>query len=226
MPESCKVYITARTPSEAQAAGSEGEVLPYSESDPLRTLQSLVERQPDTIALDHDFAASPRGLALIERLRADPVLAGAEIVVVLADGSQYRYGPGLPATSVPKAPPREPAKEGAMRRAPRVALREGTRMRLDFQDAVMVDLSVLGAQVLSPTPLQPGRVARATLLEDDGQVTMHGVVVWARLEMAPGQTSPCYRAGLAFTDPNPVAVLRFCGRHRAERPAERDGPGR
>jgi hypothetical protein len=216
MPESCKVYITARKPTGAKAAGSQAEVVTYSDADPLRTLQSVVERQPDTIALDHEFAASPRGLALIERLRDDPVLAGTEIVVVLADGTQRRYGGDLPAAPIPEPPPCEPVDDGAMRRAPRVPMNDKARLVLDGQDAMLLDLSVLGAQVLSAVALGPGRTVRVILPGDDEQVKVQGVVVWARFEMAPGQSSPCYRLGIAFTDPDPVAMLRYCGRHRRE----------
>jgi hypothetical protein len=215
MPESCKVYITVRTPAEA-AAGSQAEVVTYSDADPLRTLQSVVERQPDVIALDHEFAASAQGVALIDRLRDEPLLASAEIVVVLADGTQYRYGGDQPAAEVPEAPPREPAKDGALRRAPRVPIRDGSRVLIDGQEAGLVDLSVLGAQVVCVEALRPGKTVRAILPENSDQVKVTGVIVWARFEMAPGQASPRYRAGIAFTDPDPVAVLRYCGRHRRD----------
>jgi archaeosine-15-forming tRNA-guanine transglycosylase len=216
MAESCKIYITARKANGAKPAGSEAEVVTYSDADPLDTLRSIVERQPDVVGLDHEFATSSQGLALIERLRDDPILAHMEIVVVLADGTEYRYDPDMPAGAMPEAPAREPAKDGAQRRAPRVRIKDGSRVLVDGLEVELVDLSVVGAQVLCTMSLHPGKTVRVILPEDDEQVKVTGVVMWARFVMVPGQEAPRYRAGIAFTDPDPVAVLRYCARHRKD----------
>jgi hypothetical protein len=221
MPESCKLYITS-TPADELAGVSRspgGDVVPYDEQEPQRTLQAIIERRPDVVAFDHEFAASTKGLALIERLRGDPLVSGAEIIVALADGTHYRFtGKGAP---VP-VPARESAfrpvsSDGKTRRAPRIPIRAGVEVLVGHAKATLIDLSILGAQILTPMAPRPGRAVTVQLLEEEGgeaPIKVHGTIAWARFEGPAEGTGPRYRAGIAFTDPDPVAILRYCDRHR------------
>ena len=65
-----------------ESAAGGGEVLTFSDNEPLKALEAITARRPNVIALERLFAATSRGAALINRIKADPALAGAEIRVV------------------------------------------------------------------------------------------------------------------------------------------------
>ncbi len=219
MAESCKLYITS-APADELSRTPGGDVVPYDDREPQRILQAIIERRPDVVAFDHEFAASTKGLALIERLRGDPLVSGAEIIVALADGSHYRFtAKGAPVPLPANESAFRPASaDGKTRRAPRITIRPGVQVLVGHAKAVLVDLSILGAQILTPAAPRPGRAVTVQLLEQEGDETpikVHGTIAWARFESPTEGAGPHYRAGVAFTDPDPVAILRYCDRYRA-----------
>src|SRR5580765_483620 len=70
--------------------GVNGEVLAFSDYDALRVLEVITERRPRVVALERLFAATPRGAALINRIKADPSLVESEIRVVSHDSDYSR----------------------------------------------------------------------------------------------------------------------------------------
>jgi PilZ domain len=80
---------------------------------------------------------------------------------------------------------------------------------LDGDASFLVDLSTLGAQVLSPTALRPSRVVRMTLIVGESTLACKGRVVWASLERPNGTATAQYRAGLQFTETDPPLVDAF-----------------
>src|SRR3989337_2381221 len=90
MSRPCTVIVGAIELLEAlRQSAAPGEVLTFSDSEPLKALEAITTRQPNVIALERLFAATSRGAALINRIKADPALAGVEIRVVSVDGT-YR----------------------------------------------------------------------------------------------------------------------------------------
>jgi len=57
----------------------------------VRALDAILKRRPQVVTIDRGFASSPRGAALINRIKADPGLAQSEIRVVA-------HNPDAPAT--------------------------------------------------------------------------------------------------------------------------------
>jgi hypothetical protein len=236
----CTVIIGAAELLDAlrESAASDGEVLAFSDGDALQALDEITARQPTVIGLERLFAATSRGAALINRIKADPALAHAEIRVLSIDGT-YRVSPRrAPARRAPSAPA-EPLPVPAMtdvvvetiapaadeapapaqnldyrgtRRAPRFRMTEGTEMQVDGVLATIVDLSTLGAQILCPTPLKPQQTVRMVLADDLGSVKFSATVAWASFEIPKGVSR--YRAGVEFTDAEPKSVAAFCKRHR------------
>ena len=85
MSESCTVLIAAADllPTlKLRAAETGGELLAFSDTEALRALDAISRRRPGVVALEQAFAATPRGAALINRIKADPTLGGSEIRVV------------------------------------------------------------------------------------------------------------------------------------------------
>ena len=57
-----------------RVSNPDGEVLAFTDADALRALEVITKRRPALVALERVFAATPRGAALINRIKADPSL--------------------------------------------------------------------------------------------------------------------------------------------------------
>ena len=78
-------------PALKERAGLEMDAaLAFADSQPLQALEAIAEHRPGLIVLERVFAATPRGAALINRIKSDPKLAHAEIRVVSHDGRYSR----------------------------------------------------------------------------------------------------------------------------------------
>ena len=114
---SCTVLIAAASalPALRERAGADGvELLAFTDVETLRALAAITSRRPSVVALDRLFAATPRGAALINRIKADPSLASSEIRVISPDRTaaipQPAPPPGPPAPVVVEtAPPALPS---------------------------------------------------------------------------------------------------------------------
>lgn len=210
-----------------RASGLEGELLAFTDADALIALEVITKRRPRTVALEREFAATARGKALINRIKADPALEHVEIRVIAHDSDYSRVhartpavaeGPGASgrgsAVASPAAPVHAPAlDQRGTRRAPRIRIVGHVEVLVDGNIATLVDLSIIGAQVVSPTVLKPNQRVRMALNDDLGNVRFNAAVAWASFEIPPG-SGPRYRAGLAFVDADAHAVEAFCARHR------------
>ncbi|HXH24628.1 MAG TPA: hypothetical protein VNI78_05215, partial [Vicinamibacterales bacterium] len=66
------------------------EAMAFSDTDALRALDAITRHRPDVVALERLFAATSRGAALINRIKADPALTGCEIRIVAHDSPYAR----------------------------------------------------------------------------------------------------------------------------------------
>jgi len=192
---------------------SDEEVLTFADQDVLSALEAIMVRRPASVVLEQTFAGSPRGAALIGRLRADPSLRTIEIQTVSNDGERMPatppVGPSAPPTDAPN-----PLDTTGTRRATRVRLREGLDALLEGHTVRLVDLSSYGAQITSTGVLKPNQRVRMSLVDEKGSIRCVGIVVWAAFELPrPPRARPHYRAGLAFLDANVEAVEAFAVRH-------------
>ena len=159
--------------------------------------------------------------SLINRIKTDPALQHTEIRVVSHDGSHSRVSPrrGKAKAAAPKAaPPSGPATPAASvdyrgtRRAKRYRMIAGTEVQVDGASAEVIDLSVIGAQIVSTSALRPQQRVRITLADDGGVVRVNAAVAWASFEIP--KSTPRYRAGIEFTDAQAAAIEAFCKRHQ------------
>ncbi len=188
------------------------EVLSFPDQDVLHALESIMIRRPSLVVLERTFAVTPRGTALINRLRADPSLSGIEIETISLDGERL---PAVPPRTDVTAPGQVPTNDSTgTRRATRVRVRDGLDALLEGHSVRLVDLSTFGAQITSPGVLKPNQRVRLSLVDDNGAIRCAAVVVWAAFELPrPPRTRPHYRAGLAFLDAHPDAVESFASRN-------------
>ena len=210
-----------------RASDLDGELLAFTDADALIALEVITKRRPKVVALERVFAATPRGTALINRIKADPTLDHAEIRVISHDSDYTRVlpraaaaavttsdpAPGNAPSGASAAPPAPALDQRGTRRAPRYRIRGQVEILVDGNVATLVDLSSVGAQVVSPTILKPNQRVRMALTDDLGNVRFNAAVAWASFEIPPN-SGPRYRAGLAFVDADAPAVDAFCIRHR------------
>ena len=106
-----------------------------------------------------------------------------------------------------------PLDQRGTRRAPRVRIGDDVEVQIDGNPAVLVDLSVIGAQVVSPTILRPNQRVRMSLAAGKRPTRFGAVVAWASFEIPKGV--PRYRAGIAFFNADQTALSRFIEAHKA-----------
>jgi hypothetical protein len=90
---------------------------------------------------------------------------------------------------------------------------KGIEVTIDGKPAALINLSVVGAQVVSPTILKPNQRVRMTLPDRANPIRVMAGVAWAAFEMP--KSGPVYRAGIEFYDAEAVNVLRFIDTNKA-----------
>jgi hypothetical protein len=173
------------------------EVQTFIDSEALEALDHIIRTRPTLVAMQDEFADSSRGQALINRIKDDVKLTAVEVRVMAKDAAQNRVAVkrgshGGAAVAVAEKPKSALDQKGT-RRAARVPIKEGVDVAVDGNAAALVDLSTVGAQVVSPTVLKPNQRVRVTM--ENGKVKCAGAVVWAAFEMPKGLPTR-YRAGI------------------------------
>jgi hypothetical protein len=183
----------------------------YADVDAVAALAAIVKRRPAVVALDEAFADTPRGVALIERIKGDPSLGTCDIRIIRRSSEE---GPAADdRTSAGLAGPSASLDAHGTRRVIRVTMREGVTVSIDGNPATLLDLSVDGAQVLTATTLRPHQHVRVALPDVPRPIRLRASVRWAKLEMP--KEGPRFRAGLQFAEVEPLSLGRFIDAHRA-----------
>ena len=192
--------------------------LAFPDTDALQALDTITKQRPAVVALERLFAGTSRGAAFINRIKADPALASCEIRIVAHDSAYSRVStptrrpvdaaPPTAPTAV-EEPPRGPSPldQRGTRRAPRFRVVENVEVLVDGNPATLIDVSTVGAQVLSATTLRPNQRLRMSLPDANRPIRFNAGVAWAAFEMPKG--GPRYRAGIEFYDAEADAVMRF-----------------
>jgi hypothetical protein len=223
-------------PALRERVKAEGDIVTFADTEPIPALQTIMEDRPPLVVLERLFAATPRGAALINRIKSDPQLAHTEVRVMSHTGD-YTRQVVKPSASAPSPAAGSDGAAAAMessaapvateeapraldwhgtRRAPRFRVREGVELQLDGNPAALIDLSTVGAQVISPTVLRPNQKVRISVPIDDFTLRFRGAIAWAKFELPkPPASAPQYRAGVEFTDADAQAIDSFCSRHRS-----------
>jgi hypothetical protein len=245
MPSSAVVIGASDLLDALKASAGVTDALAFPDSQPLQALQAISEHRPVLVVLERLFAATSRGAALINRIKNDPSLDQTEIRVLSHTGDYTRViaRPASPAPAPQAAPASasggksdvtsavatvapagnpapateqvQPVDWRGTRRAPRLRARAGVEVQIDGDAAALIDVSVIGAQVLSGASLRPNQRVRVALLQDEGPIRFRASVAWAKFELPKSGGAPKYRAGLEFIDADEAAVAVYCERVRA-----------
>jgi hypothetical protein len=204
------------------------DALAFSDADALKALEAITREKPRAVVLERLFAATSRGAALIKRIKADPSLNACEIKIVSHDGKALtpkkkkqepaaQAEPAAPAppppTPPPAAAPAAPLDQRGTRRAPRFTIASGIDVMIDGKPAALINLSVVGAQVVSPTILKPNQRVRLVLQDPDGPIRCMAGVAWAAFEMP--KSGPVYRAGIEFFEADAANIDKYIETNKA-----------
>jgi hypothetical protein len=213
----------------------------FPDAEALKALEAITRDKPKSIVLERAFSATSRGAALIKRIKADPALVGCEIKIVGADGtlasSKKKKGdnatagaaagtdtaaakptvtsiaPPKTAAPSPPPPPRAPLDQRGTRRAPRFTIVSGIEVMIDGNPAALINLSIVGAQVVSPTILRPNQRVRMILPDTERPLRFSAGVAWAAFEMPKSGTQ--YRAGIEFFDAEAEPIDKYIEANKA-----------
>lgn len=207
-------------PSLQERLDPSAEIQTFTESEALEALDHIIRTQPALVAMHDEFADSTRGQALINRIKDDAALNAVEVRVMAKNAAQNRvavkrgsHGSGAAAVAVDEAPKPALDQKGT-RRAPRIRIKDGVEVAVDGNPAALVDLSAVGAQVVSPTVLKPNQ--RVRVLMESGKVKCAGAVAWAAFEMPKGMPTR-YRAGIDWgLTPEGPNVETFAKKHQKD----------
>jgi hypothetical protein len=206
MPAGATVLIGSSQLASAVAARPDAagrELLIFAEHDVREAVETIVRRRPEIVVVSATFAQTPRGTALTYRVAIDRQLAHTQIWIVGPDGHVAPVKPQV-------APTWLGLDTSGTRRVPRVRIRPGVSVHIDGAPAHLVDLSTMGAQVVSATVLKPNQRVRVLAPVEADTTRAVGNVAWAVFELPKGSVEPRYRAGLAFSISDAELLLRLC----------------
>jgi hypothetical protein len=167
-------------------------------ADILPAPEPLASHTPALLLLGNTVSWSPAGWQFVERFRAlSPetdlrVLPDNEIAMAkLFNGpAEAPAAPNLMSASFPLT--RVPA-----RRIRRRAMPSGTTALVNGRPAFLIDVSPLGAQVLTRVVLKPSQLVSFNM-SSRPQSRVRGHVAWSLYELTGPGGAPHYRAGIGF----------------------------
>lgn len=172
------------------------DVVVIEVGDAMPPPESLAGHKPTLVLLGQTVAWSAPGWQFVERFR------------LLSPESEIRVLPSNPGASLLQAgadTPAAPALRAASFPLPRVPARRSTRRRVsqgtiaivNGRNAFLVDISPLGAQVLTPLLLKPSQQVSFSL-SSGSPARVRGSVAWSLYELKGPGGVPHYRAGIGF----------------------------
>ncbi len=195
--------------AERDRAVSDRDRLLEERADFVRTHDALI-LQRDTLVHERDDIVRERDRDMA-KLR-DELETARQALAEATQAKPPAAAPAAPATTK-KTAVRPPAADGPIRKTDRQAFSNALGVQIDGEAALLVDLSVTGAQVLSCSALKPAKTVKMLLPSSESPVLCRGRIVWARLEpTSPGKPIR-YRAGMFFTATDQAAVQSFIARH-------------
>jgi predicted SAM-dependent methyltransferase len=88
-------------------------------------------------------------------------------------------------------------------------VRPGVEIQVDGNPASVVDLSIVGVQVLSSTILRPNQKVRISIPNEEFVMRFRGAIAWAKFELPKPNDAPRYRAGVDFADADAAALDEY-----------------
>jgi hypothetical protein len=207
-----------------------GRAMWFNESNLATALDSIRMNHPKLVAVEAAFAQKPQGQVFLSRIEQLSIRGSAIQLVVRANGA-WAMAPyvGQPAAADPQAVGSTvgatqpafvaaPMKATNTRRASRFKVVESLNAVVEDGRANLVNISIIGAQVVSPSVIRPTQKVKIVLPDAHDMVHLTANVAWSTFERLQLQTEPYYRAGMEFTDAAQEILEDYCRRHCAQDP--------
>jgi hypothetical protein len=199
-----------------------GRVLRYSTSNLASVFESIRANQPGLIVLDSAFLRGDAGPAFMARINE---LHLPKVVLQQAafDKGQWTM------TSIDQATPSPRTAESQRvvavrqegletRRAPRFLVQDIADALAEGSSIKVVNLSVLGAQILSQPMMKPNQTIKVGLPDAMGAMQLTANVAWSVFEKPATAPAPHFRVGMEFNDATREALEDYCRRHCSPEP--------
>ncbi|HEY1912778.1 MAG TPA: PilZ domain-containing protein [Vicinamibacterales bacterium] len=206
-----------------------GQAMHFSATNLVSAIDHIRSYQPNLIAVDALYAQTPAGIAAMERIER-AATSGAEIRLITALNGQWVTVARKPTASIidgsaasvitvsRPALPAAPVIPVNTRRAPRFLLRDTLSAIVENGSARLVDISALGAQVVSQPALRPNQTIKLALPDTNETLRVTAHVAWSMFEKPQTVIEPYYRAGIQFTNYAQQALEDYRRRHCADQP--------
>jgi hypothetical protein len=222
-----------------------GRVTHFTSGNLAAAMENIRAHRPKVVAIDALFAQTPSGAAFADRVDA-LAIAGSTIrliaqhegrwVTTPRDGFVMVSGsrPVLAAAPQPAVVLPSPLAVAAVsksaavapataavnntRRAPRFLVRSPVDALVDSGRGSLVDISVLGAQIVSQPALRPSQKIKIGLPDTSDMLHVAAHVAWCTFEKPQSDVEARYRAGLEFTSAAQEALEDYRRRHCADEP--------
>jgi PilZ domain len=210
----------ARLDAFGDAVRLPGRVLRFESSDLVPAFDSIRTSQPGLVAIEGQFAETPEGRALIDRIHTLSIAGSQTRLLARLNGEWATIPLPFRSPAVVAAVPKIDVKAVGLntRRAPRFPVVDLLQAVVEDSKAKVVDLSVLGAQVVSTPVLRPNQTIKVALPDQDETLRVTANICWAWFEQPEDATEPFYRAGMEFTEAGRQALEEYCRRYCAEDP--------
>jgi hypothetical protein len=212
-----------------------GRVTCFTATNLFAARESIQMHHPKLIVVEAVFAQTPPGQEFLTRIKSLAIRGSAIELVVRAEGrwSTTPYtGPLATAESQAAASSTDRAVAAApwlasvdaqtkganTRRASRFKILESLNAVVENGQATLVNISILGAQVVSQPPINPTHKVKIVLPDADEMVHLTAHVAWATFEQPQPGMAPHYRAGMEFTDASRDILEDYCRRHCSQDP--------
>jgi hypothetical protein len=231
MPSDLTIVIADVTRMSAIRSGLliKGRVEQFTNFNLSPALEAIRAHEPRVVAIDALLIQTQQGQTFVKRVES-LAMAGCAIRLIT-------HGNGAWTTSAREVPPpngEAPAARAAgaaiaaavaaapktgtnTRRAPRFPMLDSVNAAVEGGQASLVNISVLGAQVVSQPVLRPGQTVKIALPDAAAMLNLTAHVAWSTFQQTK-QGVPVYRAGIAFTDAAQETLDDYCRRYGAERP--------
>jgi hypothetical protein len=215
-----------------ETASIPGRMMPFGSNSLGSAMESVRAYRPKIVALDALVAQTPSGITFLDRVEQLSIPKCKVLLLVEHDGHwstiprgsagnlpQARpAGAPAPSKQVVATRPAAPAEIVSTRRVPRFLVKDSLDVTVESGCAHLVDISVLGAQVVSLPVLRPGQKIKVSLPDTDDTLNVIAQVAWSLFERTQLQIEPHYRVGLEFTDAAQQALEGYRQRHCGDKP--------
>jgi hypothetical protein len=229
------ILVTDATQALSVRAGLSlsGRVKCFTPGSLFAAQESIQMHHPRLIAVEAEFAQTPAGQEFLTRIERLAIRDSAIQLVVRGQGkwattpyvgqlataeSQAAAGGERGVAVVPRPSSAAPTKGANTRRASRFKILETLDAVVENGQATLVNISILGAQVVSQPALNPTQKVKIALPDADETVRLTAQVAWATYEQSQPGKPPHYRAGMEFTDAAKEILEDYCRRHCSQDP--------